>query len=106
MPYKYRSDLYKAQKRFRLTIRKKLFDFLVAKSCVDCGEGDPVVLDFDHKNPKTKFKSVARMLSGHYSWEKISVEIEKCEIRCANCHRRRSHVQFGYFSRTSGMHLQ
>lgn len=83
-------------------IRRKLFDFLRAKACLDCGESDPVVLDFDHKNPKEKFKSVARMLSGHYSWAKILIEIEKCEIRCANCHRRRSHIQFGYFGRTSG----
>jgi hypothetical protein len=101
MPYKHRLDLYKAQKRFRVMIRKKLLEFLQDKSCLDCGEADPIVLDFDHVNPKEKFKSIARMLSGHYSWVKILTEIEKCEIRCANCHRRRSHVQFGYSGRTA-----
>jgi hypothetical protein len=100
MPYKNRSDLYKAQKRFRLKIRQQLYEYLVGKSCKNCGESDPVVLDFDHDSPSNKFKSVARMLSGHYSWGKIQKEIQKCTIRCANCHRRRPHNQFGYVGRT------
>ena len=100
MAYKYREDLYKAQKRHRLKVRAKLFEFLSEKACMDCGERDPIVLDFDHKDPKMKLKNVARMLSGHYSWESVLAEIQKCEIRCANCHRRKSYVQFGHFGRT------
>ena len=56
MPYKDRENLYKAQKRHRLKIRAKLFEFLSSKFCVDCGEKDPIVLDFDHKDPSKKFK--------------------------------------------------
>jgi hypothetical protein len=29
------------------------------------------------------------MISVGYSWEKIEAEISKCEVRCANCHRKR-----------------
>lgn len=100
MPYKNRSDLYKAQKRHRIKVRSKLLEFLSAEKCIDCGEQDPIVLDFDHKDPSNKFKSIAKMLSGHYSWQSLLVEIEKCEIRCANCHRRKSYIQFGYFGKT------
>lgn len=100
MPYKHRADLYKAQKRYRVMIRQKLLEFISTKSCIDCGEKDPVVLDFDHKDPSAKFKSVAKMLSGHYSWQSLTKEISKCEVRCANCHRRRSYSQFGYFGKT------
>lgn len=100
MPYKYKKDLYAAQKRHRLKVREKVLDFLSTKQCVDCGEKDPVVLDFDHTDTKLKFKSVARMLSGHYSWASVLVEIRKCEIRCANCHRRKSYQQFEYFGKT------
>ncbi len=100
MAYKRREDLYAAQKRHRVKVRSLLFDLLLTKFCIDCGEKDPVVLDFDHRTPDTKFKSISRMLSGHYSWEALVKEIEKCDIRCANCHRRRSHKQFGYFGRT------
>ena len=99
MPYKHREDLYRAQKRHRVKVRQKLFEFLSKNKCKDCGERDPIVLDFDHINPDKKFKSISQMLSGHYSWESVVAEIGKCEIRCANCHRRRSHYQFGYFGR-------
>lgn len=100
MPYKNKEDLYKAQKRHRVKIRKKLLDFLSTKKCIDCGESDPIVLDFDHINPNNKFKSVSQMLSGHYSWKSVVLEINKCEIRCSNCHRRKSYIQFGYFGKT------
>ena len=100
MPYKERSDLYAAQKRHRIKIRTALLEYLADKSCTDCGETDPIVLDFDHKDRSTKFKNVARMLGGHYSWKSIMVEIEKCDIRCANCHRRKTYVQFDCWGKT------
>ena len=83
-----------------MKIRAKLFEFLSDKKCIDCGEHDPIVLDFDHIDPKNKFKIIGRMLSGHYSWESVEKEIQKCEIRCANCHRRKTYIQFKYWGRT------
>ncbi|MFA6340855.1 MAG: hypothetical protein WCX27_01260 [Candidatus Paceibacterota bacterium] len=100
MPYKDRTKLYEAQKRHRLKVRAKMFEFLSDKSCVDCGEKDPIVLEFDHKDPKDKFKIIGKMLSGHYSWESVEKEIRKCEIRCANCHRRKTYIQFKCFGRS------
>ena len=100
MPYKNRKDLYEAQKRHRIKVREKLFGFLSQQKCIDCGENDPIVLEFDHTNQNKKFKQISTMLSGHYSWESLSREIEKCEIRCANCHRRKTYVQLNCFGRT------
>ena len=100
MPYATKEALYRFQKKYRIEIRKKILDFLSTKACIDCGETDPVVLDFDHVNPRKKFKSVSKMLSGHYSWNSVLEEIEKCQVRCANCHRRRTYVQFGFFGKT------
>lgn len=100
MPYKNREDLYKAQKRHRLKVRAKLLEFLSTKFCADCGESDPIVLEFDHRNSKQKFKIIAKMLSGHYSWESVLREINKCEIRCANCHRRKTYIQLGCWGKT------
>ena len=93
MPYKNKKDLYEAQKRHRIKVREKLFDFLADKKCFDCEENDPIVLEFDHTNRLLKFKTIAKMLSGHYSWESVLNEIGKCEIRCANCHRRKTYNQ-------------
>ena len=100
MPYKNRIDLYAAQKRHRVKVRETLLEYLLERECVDCGEKDPIVLDFDHKDPETKFKGIHRMLAGHYSWDSLLKEIEKCEIRCANCHRRKSYTQFKYWGKT------
>lgn len=93
MPYKKREDLYRAQKRHRTRVKQKLLALLAEKECVDCGEKDFRVLDFDHIDRKNKFKNVSDMRSGHYSWESVSKEISKCEVRCANCHRRKTYVQ-------------
>jgi hypothetical protein len=103
MPYKYRADLYKAQKRHRIKVRKLLLEFLSLKSCIDCGENDPIVLEFDHKSPNKKFKQISSMLSGHYSWDSVLKEIKKCEIRCANCHRRKTYLQFKCFGKTRSL---
>lgn len=100
MPYKNREDLYKAQKRHRIKVRKNLLDFLSKKECLDCGENDPRVLDFDHIDSAIKFKSVSEMLSGHYSWQSVLAEINKCKIRCANCHRRKTYVQFNCYGKS------
>ena len=100
MPYQNRDDLYRAQKRHRIRVREKLLQFLSTKKCIDCGENDPIVLEFDHTKPSNKFKQLSTMLSGHYSWDTILREIKKCKIRCANCHRRRTYTQFKSFGRT------
>ena len=63
--------------------------------CVDCGETDPIVLEFDHLRDK-KF-SIAKGWRGH-EWQKVLDEIAKCEVVCANCHRRRT-ARRGGFSR-------
>ena len=59
-------------------------------SCVDCGESDPVVLEFDHVKGE-KRRAIADMVSNYYSVKTIKDEIRKCEIRCANCHRKKTH---------------
>lgn len=101
MPYNTREKLYASQKKYRIEVRKQLFDFLSKKKCIDCGEKDPIVLDFDHIDKNNKFKSVAKMLCGHYSFKTILKEIGKCEIRCANCHRRKTYLQFNCFGKSA-----
>lgn len=97
MPYKNKEDLYAKQLEHRTKNRERLFAYLLCHPCVDCGEDDPVVLEFDHVNEQKSF-NIGRAVSGsHRSWAKILAEIEKCEVRCANCHRKRTSQQFGWY---------
>lgn len=92
------------KENFRLTrlknkqkLKTQMLEFLIGKSCLDCGEKDIVTLDFDHKNPSEKVCNISTMLSNSFSWIKILKEIEKCEIRCSNCHRKKTAKQFGSY---------
>ena len=67
-----------------------IFKFLNAHPCIDCGENDPLVLEFDHQSNKTL--DVSFMIAKSYSLNSIMKEIEKCNVRCANCHRRRTNT--------------
>lgn len=74
----------------------RVFDYLTEHPCVDCGEADPVVLEFDHREKHAKRMAVAKMIENRYSWDTILDEIDKCDVRCANCHRRKTSKQFGH----------
>lgn len=75
---------------------QRIISYLQTHPCVDCGEPDPVVLDFDHVRGIKK-NHVSRMASMGNSWGTLETEIQKCEVRCANCHRRRTAKQLGHF---------
>ena len=55
------------------------------EGCVDCGNRDIRVLDFDHVRAP-KFDSVSSMVRRGLSVDVILAEIAKCEVRCKNCH--------------------
>ena len=75
--------------------QQRALAYLLEHPCVDCGEADPVVLEFDHRGDKAF--TVGAALHWHVRWEVIADEIEKCEVRCANCHRRRHAEEAGWF---------
>lgn len=64
--------------------------YLTEHPCIDCGEKDIVVLEFDHVKGK-KAGNISQMAMSPVSLEVLQKEIEKCEVRCANCHRRATH---------------
>jgi hypothetical protein len=78
------------------TAQQYVWDYLSTRSCVDCGESNPVVLEFDHVRGRKKM-SVSNLAKEGYSIKTIQKEIEKCEIRCANCHRIKTHKERGWF---------
>lgn len=74
--------------------RRRMFIYLSSRPCVDCGESDPVVLEFDHVRGEKAFSVSTGVRK---SWKTIEAEIAKCDIRCANCHRRKTAQERGYY---------
>jgi len=63
--------------------------YLSEHPCADCGESDVCVLEFDHVRGE-KHGAISNMVRTGTSLETLKSEVEKCEVRCANCHRRKT----------------
>jgi hypothetical protein len=79
----------------RKDLNREIDEYLREHPCVDCGESDPLVLDFDHRDGVEKLETVA-FLRAKGRRDESFAEIEKCEVRCSNCHQRRTAKQFGW----------
>lgn len=93
-PEKVLARVYATRKRNK----EFLWKYLLEHPCIDCGETDPIVLEPDHLDPTQKTDGVSRLVHNTRSLAAIEAELDKCEIVCANCHRRRTALQQGWFS--------
>jgi hypothetical protein len=84
-----RKDINKQRSIRREENNRFLVKYLLKRRCVDCGERDVLVLDFDHVRGK-KLSEVTAILGSGVGWDRVENEIKKCVVRCANCHRRRT----------------
>lgn len=91
-----RTSQYTNQKARREHARKYIWDYLREHPCITCGETDPRVLEFDHIDPKTKSFQLADGPRKGYSVDTIQSEMDKCQVMCANCHRRHTYEQQGW----------
>ena len=76
--------------------RQFIFEYLKSHPCNKCSETDPVVLEFDHLTDD-KVENISHMILGAWSLDKINVELSKCQVLCANCHRRKTAEQFNFW---------
>lgn len=87
----------KRRKKEKQSIQKRKFiiQYFHSNPCVDCGETNILVLQFDHLNPEEKKYEISTILSNNYSLKLLKEEINKCEVVCANCHSKRTAKTFG-----------
>lgn len=58
----------------------------LAQGCVDCGYDEyAVALEFDHVRGIKK-GGISNLIRSDYAWSTIKTEMEKCVVRCSNCH--------------------
>jgi hypothetical protein len=89
--YYYRNrDRLAAERRCRrAAVRQWLREYKQALACAACGEAHPATLDFHHTDAANKEFTIGDATNHRWSKRRLLEEIAKCEILCANCHRKR-----------------
>lgn len=82
----------------RAKVKRWIYAYLKEHPCMDCGEADPIVLEFDHIRDK-KF-NISDANSMGISLKRVIAEVAKCEVRCANCHRHKTYKDAGLTHRS------
>lgn len=91
----YKKEHYKKNKKYymqkvldrKTLIREKIKEYKKTLSCIKCGFSHPAALDFHHRDPNEKDFSIAQWHKTCSNFESVKIEIEKCDVLCANCHR-------------------
>jgi len=74
-------------RNFELRWQSAVAIWKLDRGCIDCGYNtDPAALEFDHVRGE-KRAPVSIMIRRHHPQALILEELEKCDVRCANCHR-------------------
>ena len=98
---KYKVEYLERAKNRRLKLREEFRDkmliYLSDKNCEMCGECDNRVLEFDHLDPALKLFSISQAVRLGYGWNQVLDEISKCRILCANCHKKHTSNQYGWY---------
>lgn len=89
------AEFKRKAKEYKTVLRQLHYDYLKTQQCAHCGERDPVVLEFHH-NKGDKAGLVTKALRKG-NLKGYLEEREKCIILCANCHRRVTAEQLGYY---------
>ena len=87
----------KKAKRIREKLKIEFINWLKDKECIDCGNSDIRVLEFDHVKGDKSYNISNKI--GECRLEVLLEEIEKCDIVCANCHRIRT-CERGQFAKS------
>lgn len=93
-------EFYKRERGWLMSFCKKCFNAYTVQrwiqrkkdavsykggKCQHCGyDGHYAVLQFHHRDPKQKDCNWQKLRLK--SWDKITAELDKCDLLCANCH--------------------
>lgn len=84
MPYAKKEDMYKNQIMRWRRIKVKAIEYK-GGACTSCGyDKHPAALQFHHVDPSQKDAKWNQVRTR--SWDKITHELDKCILLCANCH--------------------
>jgi len=83
---------------YRQKAREFVWEYLSTHPCIHCGETDVTVLEFHHARGQ-KESEISRLVANGVPPNVLQSEIDKCDVLCANCHRRLTAKERGWFRR-------
>lgn len=87
---KHKKNVVERNKKYKTVLHDFILNYLETHHCIDCGNPDKRVLEFDHLPQFKKDRDISRMIACSLSLDRIKDEIDKCEVVCANCHKIRT----------------
>jgi hypothetical protein len=84
------------KEKYKQEVHQWIVNYLAEHGCSDCPEKDVRCLEFDHVRGK-KSRNISTMIVNICSIETLKLEIQKCDVRCANCHRKRTSDMQGWY---------
>lgn len=83
----------------REKLRQYVYNWLATHPCVDCDETRIPTLQFDHIDPSLKRFNITEAVRRRVGLKTLQIEINKCEVRCANCHAIKTARDQGWYTR-------
>lgn len=84
--YQKHKEMYALKRDKQRRIAKEfVLQYKRGKTC-KCGEDHVACLQFHHTDSKTKDRDISSMVKNGCGIQRITEEIAKCELICANCH--------------------
>jgi Zn finger protein HypA/HybF involved in hydrogenase expression len=86
------TDVALYHRRYADKLQSALATYKLESGCVDCGYAiDPDALQFDHRElVRSKTRKLGHTTSGI---NQIVLELDRVDVRCANCHSIRTRAQ-------------
>lgn len=91
----HKKTVLEIKKRNCIRDQEYVFEWLKQHPCVVCGEKDLMVLEFDHLFDKKL--NVTTMCQRGHSLATLQEEINKCQVLCSNCHKRKTYKENNSF---------
>lgn len=76
----------KKSRKSREYMKQVVRGYLETHPCKWCGFADPRALHFHHRDPSSKVNEVGRYVNNGGPLNLLLIEVEKCDVLCANCH--------------------
>jgi hypothetical protein len=78
------------QRRYKTKRRQRAAAYLGGR-CVVCGTDQS--LEFDHVDPATRVSTISDAIGRCWSWDRLRVELDKCQLLCKAHHLEKSRAE-------------